>query len=153
MAITQAICNVFKTDVLKGVHNFTASTGDTYNLALFTSSATLSASTTAYAAPSSPTADPTSTNEVTQTGTNYTAGGQALTNITPVLSGSTAQVDFDDETFTNVTLTARGALIYKDSSNEAVMALDFGGDKTATAGDFTIQFPDPSGSTAIIEIA
>lgn len=153
MAITQAICNVFKTDILKGVHNFTASTGDTYNLALFTSSATLSASTTAYSAPADPAADPTSTNEVSTTGTAYPAGGSALTNITPALDGSTAQMDFDDLTFSGVTLTARGALIYKDSSNEAVMALNFGGDKTATAGDFTIQFPDPTGSTAIIEIA
>jgi len=153
MAITQAICNVFKTDILKGVHNFTASTGDTYNLALFTSSATLSASTTSYSAPADPDADPTSTHEVSQTGTSYTAGGEELTNITPALDGSTAQMDFDDLTFSGVTLTARGALIYKDSSDEAVMVLNFGGDKTATAGDFTIQFPDPSGSTAIIEIA
>jgi hypothetical protein len=153
MAISQAICNVFKTDVLKGVHNFTASTGDTYKLALFTSSATLGASTTAYTAPTDPAADPTSTHEVSTTGTNYTAGGQALTNITPALDGSTAQVDFDNEVFTNVTLTARGALIYKGTSNEAVLVLDFGGDKTATTGDFTIQFPDPTSATAIIEIA
>lgn len=153
MAITQAICNVFKTDILKGVHNFTASTGDTYNLALYESSATLSKSTTAYAAPADPAANPTSTYEVSTTGTNYTSGGQALTNVTPTLSGDTAQMDFDDETFSNVTLTARGALIYKDTGNQAVMVLNFGGDKTATAGDFTIQFPDPAGSTAIIEIA
>ena len=155
MAISQAICNVFKTDVLKGVHNFTASTGNTYDLALFTSSATLGASTTAYTAPADGTANPTSTNEVTSTGTNYTTGGQSLTNITPALAsnGSTAQCDFSDEVFSNVTLTARGALIYKDTSNEAVMVLDFGGDKTATTGDFTIQFPDPTSATAIIEIA
>jgi hypothetical protein len=153
MAITQAICNVFKTDILKGVHNFTASTGDTYNLALFTSSATLSASTTTYSAPADPAADPTSTNEISTTGTNYSAGGEALTNITPALDGSTAQMDFDDLTFSGVTLTARGALIYKDTGDQAVMVLNFGGDKTATAGDFTIQFPDPTGSTAIIEIA
>lgn len=153
MAITQAICNVFKTDILKGVHNFSSSGGDTYNIALFTSSASLDKTTTAYAAPADPAADPTSTNEVTTTGTSYTSGGQALTNVTPALSGDTAQVDFADETFSTVTLTARGALIYKDTSNEAVMVLNFGGDKTATAGDFTIQFPDPSGSTAIIEIA
>lgn len=153
MAISQAICNVFKTDVLKGVHNFTASTGNTYNIALFTSSATLGASTTAYTAPTDPAADPTSTNEVSTTSTNYTSGGQALTNITPALDGSTAQCDFDDEVFSNVSLTARGALIYKDSSNEAVIVLDFGGDKTATTGDFTIQFPDPTSATAIIEIA
>ena len=153
MAISQAICNVFKTDVLKGVHNFTATTGNTYKLALFTSSATLGASTAAYTAPADGTANPTSTNEVTSTGTNYTTGGQSLTNITPALNGSTAQVDFDNEVFSNVTLTARGALIYKNSSNEAVLVLDFGGDKTATTGDFTIQFPDPTSATAIIEIA
>ena len=112
MAITQAICNVFKTDILKGVHNFSSSGGDTYNIALFTSSASLDKTTTAYAAPADPAADPTSTNEVTTTGTSYTSGGQALTNVTPALGGDTAQVDFADETFSTVTLTARGALIY-----------------------------------------
>jgi len=119
---------------------------------LFTSSASLDKTTTAYAAPADPAADPTSTNQVSTTVTSYTSCVQALTNFTPALSGDIAQMDFADETFSTVTLTARGALIYKDTSNEAVMVLNFGGDKTATAGDFTIQFPDPSGSTAIIEI-
>jgi|TARA_R100000455_G_C6271557_1_gene127834 hypothetical protein len=152
MAITNAICNVFKTDILKGVHNFSLSGGNTYKLALFTSSATLNKSTTAYSAPSDGTANPTNTHEVTSTGTSYSTGGGTLTNITPVLSGDVAQMDFQDETFSTVTLTANGALIYKNSSNEAVMAVAFGGDKTATSGDFTVQFPNPSSATAIIEI-
>lgn len=154
MAITNAICNVFKTDILKGVHNFSSSGGNAYKLALFTSSATLNKSTTAYAAPANAAADPTSTHEVTTTGTSYTSGGQELTNITPALKSGTdrAQMDFANETFSNVTLTANGGLIYKNSSNEAVMAVAFGGDKTATSGDFTVQFPDPTSATAIIEI-
>lgn len=151
MAITQAVCNSFKQELFEGVHDF-RTTGDTYNIALFTSSATLGAATTAYTAPTDPAADPTSTNEVSTTLTNYPAGGQALTNVNPALSGSTAQVDFADEVFSTVTLTARGALIYKDTSNEAVCVLDFGSDKTATSGDFTIQFPDPASTIAIIQI-
>ena len=154
MAISQAICTSFKVELMTATHDFTASTGDTFKLALFTSSATLGAATTAYSAPADPDADPTSTNEVTQTGTNYTAGGQALTNVTPTSSGTTAFVDFDDEVFSNVSLTARGALIYNDDkSDKAVIVLDFGEDKTATTGDFTIQFPAAAASTAIIRIA
>ena len=153
MSISNEICNVFKTDILKGVHNFTAngSGGTTYKIALFTSSATLNKSTTAYAAPSSGSASPTSTHEVTSSGTNYTTGGNDLANVTPALDGDIAQMDFTDEVFSNVTLTANGALIYKSSGNNAVMSIAFGGDKTATSGDFTIQFPAISG-TAIIEI-
>ena len=154
MAITQAICTSFKVELMTATHDFTASTGDSFKIALFTSSATLGAATTAYAAPADPAADPTSTHEVSQTGTNYTAGGQALTNVTPTSSGTTAFVDFDDEVFSNVSLTARGALIYNDDkSDKAVIVLDFGEDKTATTGDFTIQFPAASASTAIIRIA
>ena len=97
MAITQAICTSFKVELMTATHDFTASTGDSFKIALFTSSATLGAATTAYAAPADPAADPTSTHEVSQTGTNYTAGGQALTNVTPTSSGTTAFVDFDDE--------------------------------------------------------
>jgi len=154
MAISQAICTSFKVELMTATHDFTASTGDSFKIALFTSSATLGAATTAYSAPADPDADPTSTNEVTQTGTNYTAGGQALTNVTPTSSGTTAFVDFDDEVFSNVSLTARGALIYNDDkSDKAVIVLDFGADKTATTGDFTIQFPAAAASTAIIRIA
>jgi hypothetical protein len=156
VAISQAICTSFKVELMKGVHNFTPSTGNTFNIALYTSSATLGASTTVYTAPADPAASPTSTHEVSTTGTNY-SGPQALTTATgfPQASGTTALLDFDDEVFSAVSLTARGALIYNDSasSDEAVMVLDFGEDKTATTGDFTIQFPTGDVSNAIIRIA
>lgn len=143
MAITQAMCTSFKVELLQGVHNFTASTGDVFKLALYTSSATLGASTTAYSA----------TNEVANSGT-YSAGGGTLTNITPTASGTTALTDFDDLSFTSATITARGALIYNSSdSNKAVAVLDFGGDKISTAGTFTIQFPAATSSDAIIRIS
>ena len=154
MAISQAICTSFKVELMTATHDFTASTGDTFKLALFTSSATLGAATTAYAAPADPAADPTSTNEVSTTGTSYTGGGQELTSVTPTSSGTTAFVDFADEVFSNVSLTARGCLIYNDDkSDKAVMVLDFGEDKTATTGDFTVQFPTADASNAIIRIA
>ena len=145
MAITTSvICNVFKTDVLKGVHNFTAApTGNTFKLSMYTSSATLGKSTTSY----------TSDNEVSSP-SGYTATGKALVSSTPVLSTDTAVCDFADLTFVGVSLTARGALIYNTSSgNPAVAVLDFGGDKTATSGTFTIQFPTANASDAIIRIA
>lgn len=142
MAITQAMCTSFKQELLTATHDFTNSTGSTFKLALYTSSATLGASTTAYSA----------TNEVS--GTGYTAGGNTLTNVTPTSSGTTAFTDFADTTFTSATITARGALIYNSSaSNAAVVVLDFGADKTSTAGDFTIQFPTADASNAIIRIA
>ena len=143
MAISTAMCTSFKQEILVGTHDFTASTGNTFNLALYTSSATLDASTTAYSA----------TNEVS--GTGYTAKGGALTNVTPTTSGTTAFADFDDLTFSNATITANGALIFNDSAagDPAVCTLAFGGDKTSTAGDFTIQFPTADASNAIIRIA
>ena len=142
MPITQAMCTSFKVELLRGVHDFTASTGDVFKLALYTSSATLGASTTAYSA----------TDEVANSGT-YSAGGGTLTNITPTASGTTALTDFDDLSFTSATITARGALIYNSSdSNKAVCVLDFGGDKISTAGTFTIQFPAATSSDAIIRI-
>jgi len=143
MAISTAMCTSFKQEILVGTHDFTASTGSTFNLALYTSSATLDASTTAYSA----------TNEVS--GTGYTAKGGALTNVTPTTSGTTAFADFDDLTFSNATITANGALIFNDSAagDPAVCTLAFGGDKTSTAGDFTIQFPTADASNAIIRIA
>ena len=144
MAISQAMCTSFKVELLKGVHDFTNSTGDSFKIALYTSSATLSASTTAYSA----------TNEVS--GTGYTAGGNTLTiAANPTSSGTTAYLDFADTTWSSATITARGALIYlaNGSSNDAVAVLDFGADKTATAGDFTIQFPTADASNAIIRIA
>lgn len=142
MAITSAIPTSFKSEVLKGTHNFTNSSGNTFKLALYTSSATLGATTTAF----------TTTGQAS--GTNYTSGGSALTSVTPTTSGTTAICDFSDLTFSNVTITARGALIYNDTqSDKAVCVLDFGGDKTATAGDFTIAFPTANASSAIIRIA
>jgi|TARA_R100000278_G_scaffold106398_1_gene82944 hypothetical protein len=142
MAITQAMCTSFKKELLTGTHNFTNSSGDTFKLALFTSSATLGASTTAYS----------TTNEAS--GTGYTAGGNTLTNVTPTTSGTTALTDFADTTFSTASITARGALIYNSTdSDKAVVVLDFGADKTSTAGDFTIQFPTADASSAIIRIA
>ena len=143
------MCTSFKNELLYGVHDFDASTGDTFNIALYTSAATLDASTAAYSA----------TNETS--GTGYSAGGQALTNVNPTTSGTTAFTDFADETFTTATITARGALIYNTTpntasisvTNPAVVVLDFGGDKTSTAGDFTIVFPTADASNAIIRIA
>jgi len=143
MAISQAMCTSFKVELLQGVHNFTNSSGNTFNIALYTSSASLGAGTTAY----------TTSNEVS--GTNYTAKGQALTNVTPTSSSTTALTDFSDETFSNVTLTARGALIFNDSASgdPAVCVLDFGSDKSASSGDFTVVFPAADSSNAIIRIA
>tara|TARA_R110000822_G_scaffold211737_1_gene347300 strand:- start:808 stop:1242 length:435 start_codon:yes stop_codon:yes gene_type:complete len=144
MAITSAICNTFKTEILTGVHNFTASSGNTFNLALYTSSATLNKSTTAY----------TSSNEVAN-GNGYTTKGNALTSVTPVLSTDTAVCDFADTSFTSASFTARGCLIFNDtaSGDPSVCAIDFGADKTVTSGTFTIQFPAADASNAIIRIA
>ncbi len=144
MAITSAICNSFKTEILKAVHNFTASSGDTFKLALYTSSATLNKSTTAY----------TTSNEVAN-GNGYTTKGNALTSVTPALSTDTAVCDFADTSFTSASFTARGCLIFNDSASgdPAVCAIDFGSDKTVTSGTFTIQFPTADASNAIIRIA
>lgn len=141
--IVQAMSTSFKVELLTGTHNFTASTGDTFKIALYTSSATLGASTTVYSG----------TNEVAN-GNGYTTGGNTLTSVTPTSSGTTAFTDFADTTWTNATITARGALIYNSSkSNKAVAVLDFGSDKISTNGDFTIVFPTPDASNAIIRIA
>ena len=143
MAITSAICNSFKTEILTGVHNFTASSGDTFNLALYTSSATLNKSTTAY----------TTSNEVS--GSGYTAKGNALTSVTPALSTDTAVCDFADTSFTSASFTANGCLIYNDTAtgDPACVAVAFGADKTVTSGTFTIQFPTADATNAIIRIA
>jgi hypothetical protein len=134
----------FKQELMQGVHNFTASTGDTFKLALYTNSASFTAATTAY----------TSSNEVGASG-SYSAGGGTLTNVTPTTSGTTALTDFDDLSFTSATITARGALIYNDTAagDPAVVVLDFGSDKTSTAGTFTIQFPTANATDAILRIA
>jgi len=139
MAITQAMCTSFKTELLGGVQDLDT---DTIYIALYTSSATLSAATTAYS----------TTNEVS--GTGYTAGGNALTGAVISADGTTAIVDFDNTTWASSTITARGALIYNSSkANRAIAVLDFGSDKTSTDGDFTIQFPAADASNAILRIA
>ena len=143
MAITTAMCTSFKKELLEAKHNFLNSGGSTFNLALYTSSASLGAGTTAY----------TTSNEIS--GTGYTAKGSALTRVDPSSSGTTALTDFADLTFSSSSITARGALIFKYSASgdPAVCALDFCADKTSSSGDFTIQFPTADASNAIIRIA
>jgi len=143
MAITQAMATSFKVEILGGDFDFSSGTADTFKIALFTSAATLSAATTAYS----------TTNEVS--GTGYTAGGNTLTiSANPASTGTTAFLDFADTTWSSATITARGALIYKSGgTNPAIAVLDFGSDKTSTAGDFTIVFPAADASNAIIRIA
>ena len=156
MAITQAVCTSFKSELLQGIHNFhngsgggtttTTGTGNAFKIALYTSSVTLAASTTAYS----------SSNEAS--GTNYSAGGNTLTNVDPSTSGTTALTDFADSTWSSATITANGALIYNSSTtagsaNRAVVVLAFGGDKTSTSGNFTVTFPTADASNAIIRIA
>lgn len=141
MAITQAMCTSFKVDLFGGVQDLDT---DTIKMALYTSSASLDAATTAY----------TTSNEVSSSGTNYTAGGNTLTSPAITSSGTTAFVDFADTTWSNASFTARGALIYNASkSNKAIAVLDFGADKTATAGDFVVQMPTADASNALIRIA
>lgn len=142
MAITQAMPTSFKQELLQALHDFDNPGGNTFKIALYTSSATLDASTTAYAV----------TNEVS--GTNYTAGGNTLTAVTPTTGGTVAFTDFADTTWTSSTITANGALIYNNTNtNRAVAVLAFGGDKTSTNGDFTIVFPAATSAAAIIRIA
>ena len=143
MAISSTLTTSFKKELLEGTHNFKASGGNSFKLALYTSSATMGATTTAYV----------TTNQAT--GTNYTAGGAALTNVNPTSSSTTAFTDFADLTFGTATVTARGCMIYNDtaSGDPCVAVFDFGGDKTSTAGAFTIQFPTADASNAIIRIA
>ena len=142
MAITSTLTTSFKKELLTGTHNFTNSSGNSFKLALYTSSATLGAATTAF----------TTTGQAS--GTNYTSGGAALTNVTPTSSGTTAFTDFSDLTFGTATITARGCMIYNDTNGDkSVATIDFGGDKTSTAGDFTIVFPAAASGTAIIRIA
>jgi len=147
MAITSALCTSFKKELLERKHDFNATSGHTFKIALYTSSASLDAATTAY----------TTSNEVV--GTGYTAGGIALTNIDPTSSGTTAFVDFADATWASATITAAGALIYNTTTDggsattNAVAVISFGGDKTSTNGDFVVQFPTADASNAIIRIA
>jgi hypothetical protein len=147
MAITSALCTSFKKELLERKHDFNATSGHTFKIALYTSSATLGAATTDY----------TTSNEVV--GTGYTAGGVTLTNIDPTSSGTTAFVDFADATWPSATITAAGALIYNtttdggSSTTNAVAVISFGGDKTSTNGDFVVQFPAADASNAIIRLA
>jgi hypothetical protein len=146
MAIASAICNTFKTEILTAVHNFTASSGNTFNLALYTSSASMGAATTAY----------TTTNEIANTaGSAYSAKGKALTSVTPVLDSSTAVCDFANISWTSASFTANGCLIFNDtaSGDPGVCVVAFGGDKTVTSGTFTIEFPAADASNAIVRIA
>jgi hypothetical protein len=137
------MCTSFKQELMVGTHNFTNG-ANTFKLALYDNNASFDAATTAY----------TATNEVSNSGT-YTAGGGALTNVTPTTSGTTALTDFADITFTSATITARGALIYNDTAagDPSVIVLDFGSDKSSTSGDFQIVFPTADASNAIIRIA
>ncbi len=149
MAIgSSAVCNSFKQEVLVGTHNFTASSGDTFNLALYTNTATIDASTTAYSTGLG--------GQVSASGTGYALGGKPLVSATPTLDGSVAICDFTAPvSWSAATITARGCLIYNASAggDKAVCVLNFGGDKTATAGTFTIDFPAAAAATAIIQLA
>jgi hypothetical protein len=143
MAITQAMCTSFKQELMQALHDFDNPGGNTFKIALYTSSATLDATTTAY----------TTSNEVATAG-NYVAGGNTLSAVTPTSSGTTALTDFADTTWSSASFTANGALIYNSTNaNRAVAVLSFGGDKTSTNGDFTIIFPTADASNAIIRIA
>tara|TARA_R100000988_G_C3968946_1_gene150416 strand:- start:350 stop:781 length:432 start_codon:yes stop_codon:yes gene_type:complete len=143
MAITQAMCSSFKKELLEAKHNFLLSGGNTFKIALYTSSASLGASTTQY----------TTSNEVS--GTNYTAKGNTLTRVNPSLDGTTAITDFADTTWSSSTITARGALIFNEDTtgDTSVLVLNFESDKSSSSGDFTIAFPTPDASNAIIRIA
>ena len=145
MTIASAVCNSFKQEILVGTHNFTASSGNAFKLAMYTSSASLGAGTTAYS----------SSNEISNaSGSAYSAGGKTITSVTPALDGSTACCDFADVSFTSASFTANGCLIYNDTqSDKACAVVAFGGDKTVSSGTFTIQFPAADASNAIIRIA
>ena len=146
MAIDSAICNTFKVEILKAVHNFNTSGGNTFNLAMYTSSASMGAGTPAY----------TTTNEISNaSGSSYSPKGKALTNITPVLNSTTAVVDFANISWTSASFTANGCLIFNDtaSGDPACCVIAFGGDKTVTSGTFTIEFPAATAGNAIIGIA
>ena len=164
MAITSAICNSFKEEVLQGGHCLNASgstaAGNTIICALYSSnSAVLSKSTTQWTVASTPSATPTSTYEVSTDSTGYSSGGNTLTNIDVALDSDTAVCDFSNSSWTSATFTARGLLLYNTTAitgfttNRSILAINFGGDKTVTAGTFTIEFPAAGASTAIIQLA
>jgi hypothetical protein len=138
------MCTSFKVELMRAVHNFTTSTGNTFKLAMYDNTASFTAATTAY----------TATNEVAASG-SYVAGGGALTNVTPTSTGTTAFTDFADLSFTSATITAFGAMIYNDTAagDPSVCILDFGGSKSSSAGTFTIIFPTADATNAILRIA
>ena len=143
MAIIQTACTSYKAELAQGLHNFTTGTGNVFKIALYLSSATLNADTTVYS----------SAGEVPTSGTNYTAGGITLTNVTPTFSGTTAYWTFDDAVFTNVTLTTNGALIYNSTNGDrSVCVLNFGQNITKTAANLTVTFPPASATDAILRI-
>ncbi len=163
MAIASEICNSFKEEILQGGHCLNASgstpAGNTIKCALYSSnSASLSKSTTVYAAPADAAADPTSTYEVTTTGSGYSGGGNTLTNIDPTLDSDTAICDFSNTSWTSASFTARGLLLYNTTAitgfttNRSILAINFGGDKTVTSGTFTVEFPAAAAATAIIQL-
>jgi len=144
MAITQGMCDSFKVQILSGQQNLVSGSGTVYKLALYTSSATLSNATTAY----------TTVNEVTSSGSNYTAGGNTLTvSTSPTSTGNVAFMSFANSSWTDANITANGALIYNATANTAVAVLAFGSDKTSTNGTFTVVFPTADASNAILRIA
>jgi hypothetical protein len=150
MAITSAVCSSFKSELLSGKHDFDSSGGDTFKMAMFTSSASLDATTTDYS----------TSNEITNSsGTAYTAGGKALTNQGVTLSSTTAYTDFADVSWTSASFTANGAMIYNTTTDggsgttDAVCVIAFGGDKTVSSGTFTVQFPAAGATTAILRLA
>ena len=164
MAITSAICNSFKSEILQGGHCLNASgstaAGNTIKCALYSANdAVLSKSTTQWTVASTPSATPTNTYEVSTTSTNYASGGNTLTNIDVTLDSDTAVCDFDNSSWTSATFTARGLLLYNTTvitgftTNRSICAINFGGDKTVTSGTFTIEFPAAGASTAIIQLA
>jgi len=143
MAITQSVCNSFKSEVLKGLHDFSASGGDTFKIALYTSDASLGASTTVYS----------TANEVSSSGTNYTAGGNTLTNVEPTVSGGVGFADFLDSAWATASFTVRGALIYNSTNgNRAVAVLDFGIDREVSGGTLTVGFPTADSQNAIVRV-
>jgi len=163
MTIASEICNSFKEEILQGGHCLNASgstpAGNTIKCALYSANdASLSKSTTVYTAPSSASADPTDTYEVTTTGSGYTGGGNTLTNIDPTLDSDTAICDFSNTSWTSASFTARGLLLYNTTAvsgfttNRSILAINFGGDKTVTSGTFTIEFPAAAATTAIIQL-
>jgi hypothetical protein len=149
--LTQAMCTSFKAELMTATHNFTTGTGNTFKIALFKANASI---TGTYSAATANYSTMTGNSDELAASGNYSTGGNTLTNVTPTTSGTTGYTDFADSTWSAATFTSRGALIYNSSaSNKTVCVLDFGADKTATAGDFTIQFPTADASNAILRIA